>query len=225
MAAFAQGGAGIPPRTHSGDYPAQQTSGDLTLAAALLTPAEARKVFTADLDRAGFLVFEVAAYPENNAQIDLAPDQFTLRIVNDPAVAPTSSPESIVEVMYKGKRSAPQLPENVHVYTTGSVGYESGTAGRRGGMYGGGGTAVSVGDGAGPPPASPSPPSIDRDSLQVQLAAREFPSTKATAPVAGYLYFAKPQVKPKNGVYQLTFNLSGRTGQQMVVPVLAKTRK
>jgi hypothetical protein len=182
-------------------------------------------VFTADLDHAGFLVFEVAAYPANGAQIDLAPDQFTLRIANDPAIVPTSSPDSIIEAMYKGKRPTSQTPGKVQVYNTGNIGYESGTPGRRGGMYGGAGTAVSVGDAPGPPPPSPAPPTIDRDTLQVELAAREFPNAKATDPVAGYLYFAKPQAKPKNGVYELTCTMGHVNGGQIVVAVPAKTGK
>jgi hypothetical protein len=229
-ALFADGNGGIPPRARSTDYPAQQASGDVTLAAALLTPAEAKKVFTADIDRAGFLVFEVAAYPARGAQIELAPDQFSLRIVNDPTVLPISSPDSIVEVLYKGKRSTPQTPGKVQVYNSATVGWESGnssgTGTRRGGVYAGGGTAVGIGDpGQAAPPSAPSNPPVDRDTLQVELAAREFPVTKATEPVAGYLYFTKPRAKPANGLYQLTFNLSGLNGRQIVVPVPAKTGK
>jgi hypothetical protein len=225
-AAFAQGSGGIAPRLQSADYPVRKTSGDLTVAAAMLTPAEAKKVFTADLDRAGFLVFEVAAYPEKGAQIDLGPDQFTLRIVNDPAILSSSTPEAIIAVMYKGKPSTPQMPDKVHVYTTANVGYESGGAGRRGGVYAGGGTAVGVGDAPYPTaPPSTAPAPVDRDTLQVQLAAREFPNTKATEAVAGYLYFSKPQTKPKNGVYQLTFHGSGLNSQPIALDVPAVPAK
>ena len=229
-ALLAGGKDGIPPRARSADYPAQRASGDITIAAALLTPSEAKQVFTADLDHAGFLVFEVAAYPAGGAQVELSPNQFTLRTVNDPAMLATSSPDSIVEAMYRGKRSTPQTPGKVQVYNTATIGYESGgaagTGNRRGGVYAGGGTAVGIGNpGPGAAPQPPSNPPVDRDTLQVELAGREFPDTQVTAPVAGYLYFTKPRAKPRNGVYQLTLNLSGLGGQQVVVPVPAKAGK
>jgi hypothetical protein len=221
---FADGNGGIPPRPRSTDYPVQQTTDGLTLAAALLTPAEAKKVFTADLDRAGFLVFEVAAYPAEGARLDVSPDQLTLSLGKEGTLLATSSPEAVVEAMYQGKRSTPQAPGKVQVYNTATVGYETGSAGRRGGLYAGGGTEVGVGDpGAAPvPPSSPSQPRIDRDSLQVELASREFPSTAAAGPVAGYLYFEKT-VKPRNGAYELRFIRTGVSGQRMVLPVPAKS--
>lgn len=225
-ALLADGTGGIPPRNRDSDYPAHQTTGDLTLAAALLSPAEAKKVFTADLDRAGYLVFEVAAYPGNGAQIDLAPDQFTLRSANDTAIVPTSSPDSIVEAMYKGKRTTPQVPGKVAVYNTATIGYESGGPGRRGGVYAGGSTTVGVGNPpVAPPPPSSSNPQVDRDTLLAELSAREFPTVKTSTPVAGYLYFVKPGGRPRNGVYELTYIFSGLNGQNIVLQVPAKSAK
>jgi hypothetical protein len=226
-ALFADGSGGIPPRPRGADYPVQRTSDNLTLAAALLTPAEAKKVFTADLDRSGFLVFEVAAYPAEGARIELAPDQFTLSLgAGDGTLLATSSPEAIVEAMYQGQRPTPQAHGKVQVYNSATIGYETGSGGRRGGVYAGGGTAVGIGDpGAAPPPSPPARSAIDRDSLQVALAAREFPNTTAARPVAGYLYFEKPRFKPKNGVYELKFIMTGMGGRQIVLPVPVKTGK
>lgn len=220
---FGGDSGGIPPRPHVTDYPVQRTLDGLTLAAALLTPAEAKTVFTADPDRAGFLVFEVAAYPVEGSRADVSPDQFTLPLGAARELEATLSPEAIVEAMYQGKRSTPQAPGKVQVYNSATIGYETGSGGRRGGVYAGGGTAVGVGDpGAAPtPPSTPAKPSIDRDTLQVELAAREFPNTTASGPVAGYLYFRK-SFKPKGGVYELTFNMSGVGGGQIVLPVPAK---
>ena len=87
-------------------------------------------------------------------------------------------------------------------------------------MYAGGGTAVGIGDpSAVPPPSSPSHPAIDPDTLQVELASREFPNAMAAGPVAGYLYFEKPRFKPKNGVYELQFIMNGPGGRRMALPV------
>ncbi|HMD71362.1 MAG TPA: hypothetical protein VKF41_08460 [Bryobacteraceae bacterium] len=225
-ALFGGGSGGIPPRPRSTDYPVQRTSDGLTLAAALLTPAEAKKVFTADLDHAGFLVFEVAAYPADGVRADLSPDQFTMSPGTGGVIEPTSPPEAIVEAMYEGKRSTPQAPGKVQVSSSSTIGYETGSGGRRGGVYAGSGTEVSVGDpGAIPaPPPSPSQPPIDRDSLQVDLASRELPGTTAAGPVAGYLYFWKT-FKPKKGVYELKFTSTGVNGREIVLPVPAKSGK
>lgn len=225
-ALFADSG-GIPPRPHTTDYPVQRTSDGLTLAAALLTSAEAKKVFTADLEHAGWLVFEVAAYPADGAPIDISPDQFTLSLAAGGTIQPTSSPEAIVEAMYHGKRSTPQPPGKVQVQEAATIGYGTGSAGRRGGVYTGSATEVDVGDhrAAPAPPHPPSQPSIDRDTLQVELAGRELPAVTAAGPVAGYLYFEKPPSKPKDGVYQLTFTSTGVSGRQIVLPVAAKAGK
>jgi hypothetical protein len=211
---------GIPPRKSNADYPAHQTSGDLTIGAAILTPAEIRNVFTADLDHAGYLVFEVAAYPANGAQVDLGPGQFTLRANPTGSIAATVAPDAIVEQMFHGKTPAPQVPGKVNVSTTTEIGYESGSPGRRGGIY----TGQSVNVGVGQPPPQPAPtggskPKVDRDQLLAELTAREFPETKAAAPVAGYLYFPKPDRKPKSGAYELTYTPADRSGDQIVLQV------
>jgi len=227
-ALFADTNAGIPPRKNTTDYPAHETAGGVTMGAALLTPAEIRDVFTADLDHAGYLVFEAAIYPGKDTQIDLGPDQFTLRAGGSGSILATQSPDTIVNKMYHGKSSAPQIPGKVNVTTTTVVGWESGGPNRRGGVYAGQGTAVGVGDpppGSPPAPAPPKPgPQIDRDQLLAELTAREFPETKATAPVAGYLYFPKPDAKPKTGTYELTYTPADRSGERIVLQVTAKSK-
>ncbi len=222
---FAGGSGGIPPRPHSTDYPVQRTADGLTLAAALLTPAETKTVFGADLDRAGFLVFEVAAYPAGDAPIEVSPDQFTLPIPGGALLA-TSSPQTIVETMYHGSHPAPHLPGNVQIYNTTDVGYENG-GGRRGGVYAGGATTVGIGrPGPAPTPsAQSSKPAPDRDTLEVELVSREFPNAAGIAPVAGYLYFEKPRIKPKDGVYELNFTATGLSGKRIILPVPAKAAK
>ena len=219
---------GIPPRKSSSDYPAHEAAGGMTLAAALLTPAEGRNVFTADLDRAGYLVFEVAVYPDPGGQFDMAPDQFTLRANTTGTIIASVPPDATVERIYHGKSaSAPQVPGKLNVSTTTVIGYESGSPGRRGGVYAGQSTSVGVG---GPPPDAPPPPPpsgasqppVSRDQLLAELTAREFPDTKVTAAVAGYLYFPKPDVKPKTGFYELTYTPADRSGERIELQVPAK---
>jgi hypothetical protein len=229
---LAQDTNGIPPRKSATDYPANETSRGSTLAAALLSPVEAKRVFVADLDRAGYLVFEVAMYPVKDGQVDISPDQFTLRTGSTGSVLPTVSPESIVESMYHSKPSGiPKLPGGLDVHTSTTIGYETGGGypRRNGGVYAGTATTVGVGsagpNGPGPPPPPATVGKPDRDTLFAELTAREFPNTKATAPIAGYLYFAKPQSKPKNGMYELTCTLMGLSGENIVLSVPTPGKK
>lgn len=194
-ALLAGAGSGIPPRPLSISYPVHQTMGDLTLAAALLSPAEVSKVFGADIDGAGFLVFEVAVYPAGGVRIDLSPDQFTLSVPDDGTVLATSSPDAVVEAMFKGKRSG-RAPRKAPVSNPDGAG--DGAAARL--------------------PSRPPQPSLDRDGWLMGLASREFPDTTATGPVAGYLYFARPRFKPEYGVHQLELILNVWKGQRIVLP-------
>jgi hypothetical protein len=217
---------GIPPRKTPDSYPTHETAGGVTLAAALLTPAEGRTVFIADLDRAGYLIFEVALYPASGQQIGLGPDQFTLRANPTGSILATLAPGTIVDRMMPPKKTAPQVPSPVNVSSTTVIGYDSGGAGRRGGVYAGESTNVGIGNPPPqpPPPAAGSKPTIDRDQLVAELTAREFPETKATAPVAGYLYFPKSDAKPKNGFYELTYTPLDRSGERIILQVPAKAK-
>src|SRR5690348_16551367 len=85
---LAQDNNGIPPRKSASDYAAQETANGTTIGASLLTPAEAKKLFGADLDKAGYMVFEVAVYPVKDGQVDISPDQFTLRAGSSGSILP-----------------------------------------------------------------------------------------------------------------------------------------
>src|SRR6202051_669340 len=84
-------GDGIRPRGSAADYPAHETAGDLTIAAAVLTPDQARKVFTADLNKAGFVVVEVAVYPRNGKDVDLSSSDFMLQVGSESTTARATS--------------------------------------------------------------------------------------------------------------------------------------
>jgi hypothetical protein len=195
-ALLAGAGSGIPPLLLSTSYPVHQTVDNLTLAAALLSPAQASKVFGADIDGVGFLVFEVAAYPAEGARIDLSPDQFTLSVPEDGTLLATSSPEAVVQAMFKGKRPDARAPRKAPVSNPDGAGDGAAGTGRPGSL-----------------------PPLDRDGWLVGLADREFPDTTATRPVAGYLYFARPRFKSQYGLHQLELILIGWKGRRIVLPL------
>jgi len=222
LAACAMAGdrTGVPPRA-AADYPARQTVGGVTIAAAVLSPEKARQLFDADLDRAGYLVVEIALYPEPGKQIDVSPGDFRLRMGPDPATVRPITPQTLATVLRKadptGKTHEPKIQSPVTVYNTETIGYESGPYGRKG-VY----TASEVGVGIGHDPNAPHPPptakSRDRATLQYQLEEMALPETKTTRAVAGLVYFPKPSQKRSAACEVLYFGLEGQGSLKLPVP-------
>src|SRR5215470_5350001 len=77
---LAEGVAGICPRDRGADYPAHDTTGGVTVAAVVVPPDQVRKIFATDLNRGGYIVVEVAVYPEAGRVVDLSSADFFLRI-------------------------------------------------------------------------------------------------------------------------------------------------
>jgi hypothetical protein len=214
---YAADPGGIPPRPAVGDYAAQQAGAGYTIAVSPMTAERARKLFGYDLNRAGYLVLEVAIFPDGGASVEAAPDKFVLSVPEANGktdIIPSSNPVAVAGSIFKEATPPPQLPGNVHVVTNTTIGYESGPYHR--GVYTGSGVGVAVGD-----PGTPQPPpsqGTDRSGLESLLASMEFPVVKASAPVAGYLYFAKPSSKSKSGSYDLMFYGPNRDNVTVSVP-------
>ena len=209
---------GIAPRGSASDYPAHETGGGLTLAAAVVPPGQVSKTFAADLNKLGYIVVEVAVFPENGGEVNLRTRDFLLRAGSDPATLRPVTPETITaRIQQKNAPAPPKLPGNVQVHTTSTIGYESGPYGR--GVY----TATGVGVGVGEPPPPPPPPpgSAGRDpaALERELADKALPETQTTAAIGGYLYFPKPE---KNGPYTLTYAGEHAT-VRLTIPTLKKS--
>src|SRR5580693_7932438 len=81
----AMAGDGISPRGSALSYPAHAEAGKLTVGAAYVTPAQAKKLFGDDLDRHGYVVFEVGMFPADT-QVDISADDFKLRQGKDPSI-------------------------------------------------------------------------------------------------------------------------------------------
>jgi hypothetical protein len=207
---LAQNG-GLAPRPNAADYPARTTIKSATVAAALVAPEQVRKIFAADLSHAGYVVFEVAIYPEQNRPLDLTPADFMLRVPPDGSTMRPAEPAVVAAATIpydKHTSNPPSLPGKVQVYTETTIGYESGGPYRRGGVYTGGGVGVGVGDHPVPPPPPPSSPKSKdqaRDELEALLSAKALPAGRIAQPVAGYLYFPKPSSKHKIDRYELTW--------------------
>src|SRR5579884_4161590 len=143
---------GIAPRGSSAAYAARGNTPDATIAASVIPPAEVKKLFATDLNHAGYVVIEVAVYPEPGKQVNIAESDFMLRASEGSAVR-SATGETIAAVLGDKNVMKDQPPSSrshgVDVYPTANVGYERGTdpySGRRvGGAYGGAGVGVGVG--------------------------------------------------------------------------------
>jgi len=201
---------GMRPRVSGSDYPAHETAGGITVAAAVIPPDQVAKLFATDLNKGGYIVVEVAVYPQAGEEANLLPRDFMMRIGRDPATVRPVSADAIASVLQK--RNTPGVPPGPHdvaVYPTATIGYESGgydpvTGRRRSGVY----TAAGVGVGVGGPGAPPRPGSTDRDrdTMRQELADKGLPEGRTTAAVAGYLYFPKPaSAKSKSAATHITY--------------------
>jgi len=201
-------GDGVPPRGSGADYPASQTVGSVTIGVACVSAATAKQIFGEDLDRHGYLVFEVAFFPLNGEQADVSTADFRLSQGRDLATVRAALPHEVATAVYPEKSPKPTTPGNVAVRGSETIGYESGGAGRGGGVY----TASSVGVAVGQDPNAPPPPPPDYAmvTLEQKLEDQSLPEGKTTRDVAGYVFFPKPS-KDKHAAYVLIY--LGKAGQ------------
>jgi hypothetical protein len=215
--------SGIRPRERSSDYAAHQEAKGVTVAAAIVPPDQVKKLFATDLNAGGYIVIEVAVYPEGGNEIDVSSGDFLLRVGADPAIVRNASARAIAAALQR-KSKPPEIrrKSDINVYPSATIGYESGTDAygrRRSGVY----TAAGVGVGVGQDPnaaAPPRPASTDRDrtTMEQELADKALPDGKTTRAVAGYLYYPKPTARQKNAAYELTWYGNDRQQVRLTIP-------
>jgi hypothetical protein len=215
---------GIRPRASALDYPAHETVNGVTVAAAAIPADQVRKLFATDLNKAGYLVFEVAVYPEQGKSFDIDAGDFMLKIGSDTTILRAASPQAIASAAEQKNAPPQKNGQNVNVYPSAEVGYESGgydpaTGRRTHGWYTGAGVAVGPGN----PPDPHAPRSADHDqwAMQRELEDKALPAGRAGQAVAGYLYFPKSGSKTRNAVYQLNW-YSDTAKVSVTVPPAAK---
>jgi hypothetical protein len=210
-ALIVHGDTGIRPRASASDYPTRQNGEGVTLAAGVVSPEQVKKLFSTDLTKLGYMVVELAVYPDPDKNIEIAGRDFMLRVTPEGTTIRAVKASVIAGQLHKKEPasstpSAPaKLPGNVAVYPTATVGYETGTYnGRRtSGVYTGAGVGVGVGGptvDSTPPPAPGGTKKPDSLSVQVELEERALPEGQAHEPIAGYLYFPKPELKKKSSL-------------------------
>src|SRR5690242_3192373 len=85
---------GIAVRSAPTDYATRNVVDGITVAATVVPADQLRKLFSKDLNHEGYIVVEVAVYP-GGTQLDISPDEFTLRVGENGAFLPTQTPAQI----------------------------------------------------------------------------------------------------------------------------------
>lgn len=200
----------VHPRGVATDYPAHATGAGVTLGARVLRPELVRQLFAADLNRGGYVVVELAIYPEAGKTADIVTQDFLLSQGSDENGSRAASPLAVAEMLTQNREAKDRHPigKDIALYPTADVGYETGTDPMTGRRVSGTTTGVGMGVGIGGSPAGPPPPpgavAYERDRMANELADRSFPDGIVSEPVAGYLYFPRPSKKAR-GPFDLTW--------------------
>jgi hypothetical protein len=187
---------GLKPRPNAGEYPSVKTQNGVTIAARVLTGDEVRSGFVTDLERR-YAVIEVAVYPSAGKAVEISDIDVSLRYDGRSVWTRAASPATVAGVVQRRNGSA-RRNSDVMLYPSIGIGHSTGPDygdGRRGGgTTVGTGVGVGIG-GAGSPDPPPASTDTDRRVMERELAEKALPTGRATAPVAGYLYFPLPQRK------------------------------
>lgn len=208
---------GTVPRETADKYPAHAEQSGVAIGAKLLTADQARHAFTTDVNRC-CLVVEVALFPAKDDSLQISLNAFMLRVVGAEDATRPSSAEVLAGKLQRQAEGPPPGPHDVTVSPTVGIGYESGgidpvTGQRRpGGVVTS--TGVGVGIGGPAPPPRPGSTDADRRAMAQELNEKALPEGKATAPIAGYVYFALD--RKKKLTYQLEYTLNG---EKVIVPL------
>lgn len=215
---------GIRPRADANSYPVHQEKDDYSIGAVLIPPAQAKKMFAADLNKA-YVVIEVGIYPAPGKDIDLYPHDFTLWAGENSAAMRPVDADTVAEVL-TGTHDDTIRPRSPHDINTsagigiGHVSYPDPVTGRR---TGGTVTETTAGVGVGgpapmpcrgydcdptayPPPSASGTSSIQKShQISQELWEKSLPDGRTSQAVAGYLYFPKPDRKAKNAAWELRY--------------------
>jgi len=195
--------AGIRPRPAIVDYPARAEADGIKLGAALLPAEQVKRMFATDLSP-GYVVVEVALYPEQ--EIEVSRDDFVLRAGAGQTVRPASP--SAIAASIQRSNTPRSKDSDITVYPSVGVVYSTGPDiyGRRtGGVGTTAGVGVGVGGPGGPPSRAPGSTDADRRVMQTELEEKSLPTQATAKPVAGYLYFPVTTTKGKSVVYELEY--------------------
>lgn len=182
---------GLRPRSLVTDYAARESTASFAVGALRIPPVDVKKMFAADLNRAGYVVIEVGVYPVGGAEVDIRPDAFTLLTQNSRTAARSVDPDAIAAQI--ARERVPSQTASSDVF-------------RATGVPGGHGRLISPPDGrqngsvlGGEVEDYPPPSTVSKlGAIEQELWEKSLPDGKTNVPVAGYLYFPRPPGKTTN---------------------------
>lgn len=193
---------GTAPRSSAAKYKKHGSHGNVSIGAELLTRKEVSNEFAADLNSC-CVVVQIAVYPNENSQLTLSRDDFTITIEGtDVPVRPQSATvvsAKLSKDVNSGVTTAASVGVGVELGTftdpvTGQPVHVRGVT-----------TSASVGVGVGGP-VPPTAAERAREAIERELAEKSLPEAKISVPVSGYLYFSLPKQK-KPVKYHLEYSI------------------
>jgi hypothetical protein len=226
LAAFVYGQTpGMRPRPDAQSYAAKEQVPGATLAATALSAAQVKSAFGSDTYK-GYLVVEVAIYPDSGGSFTVSPKDFMLKIGETGELLRPSAPATVALTIDErnNPQRTPDIRKRADVTMTSTIGYDSAgtynpnTGRRQGAVYAG--TEVDVSPGR----TVPSQPHANKgrgfDSMEAELSDKALPEGSFSRPVAGFLYFQAPK-KKASGNYNLDY-LADAGRFKLDVPAPAK---
>jgi hypothetical protein len=101
-------GTGVPPQDSGSRYQAHREADEATIAASLIPPREAAKLFTSDVSKR-YIVMEVAVYPRSGHEVDIQLLDFQLKRESGGKSRP-ANPEEVASVWRRGRPALPYRP-------------------------------------------------------------------------------------------------------------------
>lgn len=217
------GQQGTVPRVSAEKYAAHAENSGVKIGAARLSSGQVTKAFSLDKTLArdvteNLIVLEVGLYPAKDGSLDVALDNFALRVSGQgdavKASAPTTAVADIPYYVQLGETSGgggggimsaprPQVDSPTGVNRDPITGMPRRNVGIRPP-----GTDIGAGVGGGGQSGQASLPP-ERKDLASKMTEKSLPQGKAAAPVSGYLYFS---VETKKGEkYQLEYTVNGKS--------------
>ncbi len=194
---------GIAARPKPTDHQSRARMTDLQIGASCLTRVEVQREFSSDLNR-GYLVVEVAVYPENGKSVELDPGQIFLRLTQDGKPIRAAEARTIARSLQKANAG----DRDVAVYPSVGIGYETGGYDPTTGRTRRGGWTTDVGVGVGVGKGGSGDTDEDRKVMELELTEKGLPKGKFPTPVSGYLYFPLPETLATSVVLDL--NVAGQ---------------
>lgn len=220
---FAADRGGVRPRTNANDYPAHETARDVSVAAAVISPDQAKSLFSTDLSQ--YVVLEVGLFPAANQTIDVNSGDFSLRVGAQGDIVRAANPHAMAAANQRKNSPPPARGRDITLYPTATVGVATGpdpvTGQRRRGVYTETGVGVGIGDPGYPQPPRPGSTDRDREVMNQELSDKMLPDGPSDAPVAGYLYFRIP---PKARTSALELQYTAPSGRVRVLLPSARAK-